>query len=490
MTYDPREFTGLKRRDFLRYLSMAAIAACGGQGTATTLGSSTTAGAPGTTGGPATTGGPSTTVGAPELQFMDPTVALSGELRILLWSHFVPAHDTWFDPFVQDWASQTGLTVTVDHINVADIPARISSEISAGEGHDLIQYIAPLSQFEPSVVDMADVTEEAVNRWGEQLSLSQRSSSNPNTGKYYAYSPGWVPDPGDFRGSLWSAAGLPNGPTTWDELLSGGSSIFADQGVQLGIGMSQEIDSNMAGRALLWSFGASIQDENENVTINSQETVDAVAYMKELFEGAMTDEVFAWTAASNNQGLISGELSYILNSISAYRTSQEANPEVADDTFFSAALSGPAAQLVASHVMYNWIVPNHAQNVDAAKEFLLHYTLNYESACWHSQLYDFPAFAERVPDLGAWVSSDPFGSQPADKLSVLGDALDWSTNVGHPGPANPATGQIFGESIIPVMYAEAARGDKTPEQAVEDAEAKIQTIYADWRERGLVGGES
>jgi multiple sugar transport system substrate-binding protein len=493
MTYDPREFTGLRRRDFLRYLSLAAIAACGGQaGTATTLAPGTTVGgAPTTAGGPSTTlGGPSTTVGAPDTQFMDPTVSLSGDLRILLWSHFVPAHDTWFDPFVQEWASQAGVNVTVDHINVADIPARISSEISAGEGHDLIQYIAPLSQFEPSVVDMADVTEEAVSRWGEQLSLSQRSSSNPNTGKFYAYSPGWVPDPGDFRGSLWETAGLPNGPTTWDELLEGGSSIFADQGVQLGIGMSQEIDSNMAGRALLWSFGGSIQDENENVTINSQATVDAVAYMKQLFEGAMTDEVFAWTAASNNQGLISGELSYILNSISAYRTSQEANPDVADDTFFSAALSGPAAQLVASHVMYNWIVPNHAANVDAAKEFLLHYTLNYESACWHSQLYDFPAFAERVPDLATWVTSDPFGSRPADKLSVLGDALDWSTNVGHPGPANPATGQIFGESIIPVMYAEAARGDKTPEQAVADAETKIQAIYADWRERGLVGGES
>ncbi len=40
----------------------------------------------------------------------------------------------------------------------------------------------------------------------------------------------------------------------------------------------------------------------------------------------MTDEVFAWKAASNNQGLIAGNLSYIVNSISAWRTAQEANP--------------------------------------------------------------------------------------------------------------------------------------------------------------------
>ena len=36
--------------------------------------------------------------------------------------------------------------------------------------------------------------------------------------------------------------------------------------------------------------------------------------------------------------------------------------------------------LAAQHVMYNWIVPEHANNVDAAKEFLLHYTENYARA--------------------------------------------------------------------------------------------------------------
>ena len=35
----------------------------------------------------------------------------------------------------------------------------------------------------------------------------------------------------------------------------------------------------MAGRALMWSFGASIQDENEQVVLNSPETVAAVEYM-------------------------------------------------------------------------------------------------------------------------------------------------------------------------------------------------------------------
>lgn len=431
---------------------------------------------------------PNEAEGTPEPRFTEPTSQLSGELSILLWSHFVPSHDTWFDQFVADWGEQVGVNVTVDHLNVGEVPARISSEIGAGQGHDLLQYIAPLAQFEPSVLDLADVTSEANNRHGEQLGICQRSSFNPATGKTYAFAPGWVPDPGNYRRSMWEQVGLPNGPSTWDELLEGGSEILSSQDVQLGIGMSQEIDSNMAGRALLWSFGASIQDENENVVLDSPETVAAVEYMAQLFKGAMTDEVFSWNASSNNQGLVAGELSYILNSISAYRTSQDTDVEIADDTFFVPALEGPAAALAAQHVMYNWIIPQHAANPDAAKEFLLHYTENFESVTYHSKLYDFPAWSGLVPNLEAWLQEDPFGSNPSDKLSFLTTATDWATNIGYPGPANTAEGEIFGLPTIPNMFARAARGEATPEEAVAEAARECESVFAKWREQGLVGG--
>jgi maltose-binding protein MalE len=380
------------------------------------------------------------------------------------------------------------VNVTVDHINTAEVPGQFTSQIAAGSGHDLIQHIAAIPQFEPSVLDLRDITDEASKRWGQQLELSKQSSFNPATGRYYAYSPGWVPDPGDYRTSLWTAVGLPKGPTTWDELLQGGTEIKKSKGTQLGIGMSQEIDSNMAGRALMWSYGASVQDENEQVVINSEETVAAVEFMTKLFKGAMTDEVFSWNAASNNQGLVAGKLSYILNSISAWRTAQGSNPDVANDVGFVPALRGPADARAAQHVLYNWIIPKHAANPDAAKEFLLYYTENFASATWHSKLYDFPAWAERVPQLDGWLAKDPYGANPADKLAFLKDATSWSTNIGYPGPSNTAIGEVFGTFVIPNMFASAARGDASPEEAVAQAEAQIKPIFEKWRKRGLVGG--
>lgn len=429
--------------------------------------------------------------GAPKEVFNEPATKLSGTLTLLLWSHFVPSHDVWFDKFCKDWGTRVGVDVRVDHVDVGNVPTQIASELQAGQGHDLMQYIATLSQFEPSVLDLADVNQEANKRYGEQLKICTDSSYNPHTDKYYAFAPGWVPDPGNYRKSLWEPAGFPDGPSSWDELLEAGTKIKQDQGVQLGLGMSQEIDSNMAAHALLWSYGASIQDENEAVVLNSPQTLEAVDVMSRLFKGAMTDEVFAWNAASNNEGLISGKLSYILNSISAYRSSQEVNPDVAADTYFVKALEGSQTGLAAQHVMYNYIVPSKAGNPDAAKEFLLHLSDNFALATYHSKLYDFPSWPSLAPKLGDWLAKDPFGSKPADKLAFLGDvntAAEWSASIGHPGPSSPAIGEILGTYVIPNMFARAVRGNTSPEASVERAHRECERIFANWRERGLVGG--
>jgi multiple sugar transport system substrate-binding protein len=424
--------------------------------------------------------------------FSSPSTKLSGELKILQWSHFVPQHDAWFDAFAKAWGAENGLTVSIDHINNADLPSATAAEISAGEGHDLIEYIFPPSALEPSVLDLTDVNQEAQNRFGKQVSLCTRSSFNATTNKFYGFSHGWVPDPGDYRKSLWEKIGMPNGPATWQELLDGGAEIKAQQGIQMGIGMSNEIDSNMAARAIIWSFGGKEQDENENVAINSEETIAAVQYMKDLFEKAMTPEVFSWTAASNNQLLIAGQASWILNSISAYRTAQGSAPDVADDIFFSLPLKGPTGiGLASEHLIPTYFIPKYAKNPDAAKEFLLHLVNNYNQATFNSELYTFPAFADTVPQLTAdkgWLDVDPFGSRPVDKLKLLKDIQASSTVIGHPGPANAAIGEAFGTFVLPQMMAKAARGEMTPKDAVADAEQQMKVIFDKWRQQGLIGG--
>jgi multiple sugar transport system substrate-binding protein len=435
----------------------------------------------------------------------------SKELKILVWSHFVPRFDKdWYDGFAKKWGEANGINVTVDHIGLAEIPSRTAAEVSAGQGHDLIEWIAPPSQFEPSVLDLGDVVQEAEKRFGKQHPLCRRSSYNPNTKKFYAFCPGWTIDPGSYRKSLWEKAGKGGGPVVWEDLITVGGKIKKEQGIQLGIGLSQELDSNMAARALLWSYDTSIQDENENVVLNNPKTVEATEYMARLFKESMVPEVFAWTAVSNNQALIAGRASYILNSISAYRSAQKEVPEIARDIYFTPALKGPRGTGFSSeHVIYMYIVPKYSKNVDTAKKFLLNLVENYDQAMYNSELYNSPAFfdapipagnrgyaavkgAKNLRDLhNTWFSDDPFAlpGEEKGKLAVLKDAEKWSTNIGYPGPANPAEGEVFATFILPNMLANAARGMK-PETAVEQAEFLTKRIFDNWRKKGLVGGKS
>ena len=411
-------------------------------------------------------------------------------LKILQWSHFVPQYDVWFDPFAKDWGKANNVEVTVDHIALGELPASLTAAIDAGAGPSLVEMVFAPPQFIEGLHDLTDLNMQAQQLFGEQALTSKMSSYLPATDTYYGYSPGWVPDPANYDRAMWAKVGYPNGPSTWADLLDGGKKIKDQLGVPLGLGMSPELDSRLAMRSIIWSFGGSIQDENECVVINSPETLEAVKFAAELYKSTMTEEVFGWTPASNNQGLIAGELSYILNSISAYRSLQDIDAAAADNIGLGPALIGPRGdQHASAHVWSVYVIPNYVQGaeLEAAQAFLLHLTANYNQAVFNSKLYNFPAFASTVPQLDGWLTLDPFGSRPADKLLVLGTAKDWVVWLGYPGPANPAIGEVFGTNVIVTMMAEAARGEKTPEQALADAETKINAIFAKWRDKGLVG---
>jgi multiple sugar transport system substrate-binding protein len=412
------------------------------------------------------------------------------ELKILQWSHFVPQYDVWFDPFAKDWGTANNVAVSVDHIALGELPAALTAAIDAGSGPSLVEMVFAPPQFIEGLHDLTDLNMKAQELFGEQAETSKMSSYLPATGTYYGYSPGWVPDPANYDRAMWDAVGYPDGPKTWTDLLDGGTKIKDQLGVPLGLGLSPELDSRLAMRSIIWSHGGSVQDENECVVINSPETIEAVQFAAELYQKTMTEEVFAWDPASNNQGLIAGELSYILNSISAYRSLQDIDPEAADNIGLGPALIGPRGDQAASaHVWSVYVIPNYVEGaqLEAAQAFLLHLTANYNQAVFNSKLYNFPAFPSTVPELDGWLAQDPFGSRPANKLEVLNTAKDWVTWLGYPGPANPAIGEVFGTNIIVTMMAEAARGDKTPEQAVADAETQINAIFDSWRAKGLVG---
>jgi multiple sugar transport system substrate-binding protein len=130
-------------------------------------------------------------------------------------------------------------------------------------------FLAPPSVYEEQVVDMNDVYAACEKNHGKPIDLAVKSTYNPKTRKYFAFSDSFVPDPVNYRSDLWGDIGMK--PDTWDNVRIGGKRIKDKTGIPVGIGLSAELDTAMAMRAIMYSFGAHEQDVEGNLAINSKE---------------------------------------------------------------------------------------------------------------------------------------------------------------------------------------------------------------------------
>jgi multiple sugar transport system substrate-binding protein len=405
-------------------------------------------------------------------------------LKILQWSHFVPAYDKWFnETYVKEWGTKNDTEVVVDNINLSLIPSRAAAEVSAQQGHDLLMFLSPPSVYEQQVVDMKDVYAEVEKRHGKPIDLAVKSTYNPKTKKYFAFSDSFVPDPIDYRTDLWGEVGMK--PDTWDDIRIGGKKIKDKTGIPVGVGLSAELDTAMAMRAVMYAFGASEQDAEGNLALKSKQTLEALKFVRALFQEAMTPEVLAWDPSSNNRQILAGRSSLVLNAISVTRTGESTNLPIHEKIGLAKAAQGPARRIGLEHVMDCYVIWKFSTNIDGAQKFLVDYIDNFKSAFSASQFYNFPCFSSTVPDLKQMISNDP-KAVPHDKYAVLSDVLDWATNVGYPGYSNAAIDEAFGTWVLNTMFAKTATGYDSPEDALATADKAMQAIWEKWRDRGMI----
>ncbi|ANV99638.1 ABC transporter substrate-binding protein [Bradyrhizobium icense] len=405
-------------------------------------------------------------------------------LKILQWSHFVPGYDRWFNnTYTKEWGKKNDTEVIVDNINLALLESRAAAEVSAQKGHDLFMLLMPPSVFEDQVVPMNDVYAECEKASGKAIELGIKSTYNPKTKQYFAFSDSYVPDPVNYRTDLWGDIGMK--PDTWDDIRVGGKKIKDKTRIPVGIGLSAEIDTGVAMRAIMYSFGAHEQDEAGNLTINSKNTLEALRFVKGLFEDCMTAEVLAWDASSNNRQMLAGRSSLVLNAISVTRTGENQKMAIHEKIAVAKAAKGPVRRMGLEHVMDCYVIWKFAENIPGAQKFLVDYIANFKEAFLASEFYNFPCFPQTVPDLKQLISHDK-KAVPPDKYAVLEDVLDWATNIGYPGYSTAPISDTYQTWLLNTAFAEAATGAETPEDALKKLDTKMKAIWAKWKERGMI----
>src|SRR3970040_150631 len=184
-------------------------------------------------------------------------------LKILNWVHFVPAYDEWVNKkYAGEWGQKNNTEVIVDNIGLAGINARGAAEGSAQKGHDLFMFHWPPPAVEEQGIAHEELYQELEKKFGKAIDLGIKSTYNPKTKKYFAFSPSFTPDPVNYRQDLFAQVGMPNGPRTWEDIRVKGAEIKKQFGNPVGIGLAQEIDTGMAMRTIMYSFGAHEQDRD------------------------------------------------------------------------------------------------------------------------------------------------------------------------------------------------------------------------------------
>jgi multiple sugar transport system substrate-binding protein len=415
-----------------------------------------------------------------------PARAARPVLRIAQWTHVVPAYDEWFDrKFVRKWGEKNGVTVEVDHLSLTEMRTRADADVAAQQGHDLFGFPASPAGFEAHALPLTDVVTECERRFGRLPAFAHKGTFSPRTRQYFAVPESWAASPLHYRTDLWGDVGT--SPDTWEQVREGARKIREKRGIPAGFGLAHEPDSNMSLRSLLWAFGAAEQDEAGQVTINSPATVEAVKLMATIFREAMTSDVFMWDASSNNRAFVWGQASIIQNAISAIRSMEKSNPQLAKKAALVPPAAGPAGRLAVAHVLHCYTIWRFSEQIELAKRFLIDLVAAGAEGFRASEFYNLPCFPRAVPDLPRKLGVGTPGlpgklvtAQPPDRYALLADADRWSASPGHPGYMTPAIDETMERGTIPLMFARVARGEQSAEESVRAADAEMRRIFARW----------
>jgi len=390
------------------------------------------------------------------------------ELSLLTAVNYAPASDTKLDELSKRFTKATGVVVRSNKIQSVQMPAKLSAEVMARSGHDIMSLEMHYPYlFQPGLVDVSDICADLARKHGEWFPFLKEHASVKGQwlGVPYLFSS----FPGSHRIDLFEKVGE-KAPDTWDDLLRAGRKL-KKLGHPVGFAISQTTDSVTTLYSILWSFGAKdVAEDGKTITINSRETEGALEYVRALYNDAMDPAVLSWDNAGNNLFLNSGKGSWIHNPISHYVVAKQNKLPVADVTGFHPSPAGPGGRHTVG-VPRSLGIWKFSKNVDAAKEFLRWF---FEPAQYHEWImagdnYNHPVWRD-MENHPVW-DIDP-------KYKTLKSVVQYSHLYGWPAPPDEKIQLITNSYIIPNMVARVVTDAAKPKESMVWAETEIKRMFA------------
>jgi multiple sugar transport system substrate-binding protein len=197
--------------------------------------------------------------------------------------------------------------------------------------------------------------------------------------------------------------------------------------------------------------------------------------------------VLDWSVTSNNQFVLSGRGSLIVNAISLVRRAEDLGMPFARNLWMWPMPGGPQGRLGLGQYTSVYSIWKFAKNRNAAEKFLADLCLASSEAVAASTFFNYPTFPGACPAKQIYAAAAADRRAPRGKYSILATvASEYTRNLGYPGYANAAVQDVFDAYLIPRMFAEVAQGRMTAADSVRATATQMRAIWRKWRNAGKV----
>jgi hypothetical protein len=402
----------------------------------------------------------------------------AGTVTLGLWDHWVPGANDRMVQLANEWGAENNVDVQIDFITSVGNQNLLTAaaEARARAGHDILSHPTfQIAVHQNSLEPVDDVCEALMAEYGDFADNAVYLARLDGTWRAVPTCAGSQSYPMCSRLDYFREFAdvdlqdmFPAGPRDAAKSADWTRANFLEHckklhaaGHPFGDPIGQTSDSQDWLGPLFLSFGSMMADEDGNITADSDETREALAYMEELVQ-YMPEDIYAWDDAANNRWLISGQGSCIHNPPSPWTVAKRDAPDVARNVWHHDTPAGPRGHY-RGNLPYFWGLWEFSQNKSAAKDLLLHLARREQQAALveASQGFDMPMI-KSFDDFSTYVEAAPpegtLYNYPVQGNEIL-------TVAGWPAPPSIAA-NIYFQALIPNMIARVTVDNESHDDAI------------------------
>jgi len=406
----------------------------------------------------------------------EPTIDLKPEqgasLRVLRPAKFVKGDETLWLENTDKYTKQTGVTVKVESQGWEDLRPKAAVAANVGKGPDIVYgWYDDAHQYPDKLLDLTDLGEYLDKKYGGWYDVCRRFGMRE--GKWIAIPLGAAGARIVYRISALKEAGFDAWPKDMDGMLKAAQALAA-KGKPGGLALGNAVgDANGWCHWVVWSFGGRMVDENNQVVINSPETIKALEYAAELYK-TFVPGTLSWLDPSNNKAFLDGQLSWTINGISIYYAAKNSDdPKIkamADDIDHAVLPVGPVGHPTELHLTVPAMVFGYTKYPNAAKDYIRFMLEREQYVPWQEASIGYFSQPLREYEKSKIWTADP-------KHTPYRDLMVNMLWPGYAGSLGYASAGVMADFVMVNMVAQAASGAKTPQDAAAEAQKRAERYY-------------